>query len=155
MRWRTAATRSILRRIPNDSLHLFFLGASPRRTFADGSRNRALRIQIRVPGPTRPPFAPHFRESLRYQAVEIRDRASPKVVQPVREQRAERIFIPPPLYRRGFRKRHRLSVRRIFGLLPAPHRRDDRPKWWMGFLENPGPLFCITHDLTWTLVLLY
>jgi len=78
VRWRTIAFRSI----PNDSLHHLFLGASPRRTttFVDESRRRALRIQIRIPGSSRPPFAPHFRESLRYQAVEIRDRALPKVV---------------------------------------------------------------------------
>jgi hypothetical protein len=65
VRWRTVAFRSILRRISNDSLHLI-LGASPRRTFVDESRNRALRIQIRIPSSSRPPFAPHFRESLRY-----------------------------------------------------------------------------------------
>ena len=65
VRWRTVAFRSILRRIPNDTLHLF-LGGTSRRTFVDESRNGALRIQIRISGSGRPPFAHHFREGVRY-----------------------------------------------------------------------------------------
>lgn len=95
VRWRTIAFRSILWHIPNDSLRLF-LGASPRRTFVDESRNGAPGIQIRVPSSSHPPFA-HCRESVRYQAVEIRDRALPKVVQVV--QKVERVFISPSLCR--------------------------------------------------------
>lgn len=110
VRWRTVAFRSILRRIPNDSLHLF-MGASPRRTVVDESLDRALRIQIRIPGSSGPPFAPHFRESHRHQAVEIRDRASSKVVSSVRKHKVKRIFIPSPLDRDGPRAgRTRLSV---------------------------------------------
>lgn len=134
MRWRTIAFRSILWYIQNDTLRLF-LGASTRRTFVDESRNGALGIQIRIPSSSRPPFA-HCRESVRYQAVEIRDRALPKVVQVVRGQKVERVFISPSLYRDNSRiGGTRLPVRRISGLLSASHRRDDRSKWGMGFLE--------------------
>jgi hypothetical protein len=77
VRWRTITFRSILRRIPNDSLRLF-LGTSTRRTFEDKSRNGALGIQIRIPSSSRPPFA-HCRESLR-QTVEIWDCALSKAV---------------------------------------------------------------------------
>jgi len=141
---RVKAAGSVLRCIQNISLHPTvlepLLGGATCCTCSESirSRNRALGIQICIPGSCHPQVS-------RLETSKTKDRGPREAVC---ERKAEHVIMRPSdtgtssakAARSSYHaiRRDGQSLRRVLGFVPAPHRRNDRTERRMGFLESRG-----------------